>query len=106
MAVSGFCGAGGTDEGVRRCGGASVGFDAVHQPHFVARFRALRGSHFGLHVERGRRFETNFPVHYLGRRVATRGRVEGRTCLGPRRRWLRIDSYGRAVRDPCCDRNL
>ena len=45
VAVSGFCGAGGTDEGIRRCGGASVGFDAVHQPHFVARFGVLRGSH-------------------------------------------------------------
>ena len=55
VAVSGFCGAGGTDEGIRRCGGASVGFDAVHQPHFVARFGVLRGSHFGLHGEGGSR---------------------------------------------------
>ena len=44
VAVSGFCGAGGTDEGIRRCGGASVGFDAVHQPHCVARFGAERFS--------------------------------------------------------------
>ena len=44
VAVSGFCGAGGTDEGIRRCGGASVGFHAVYQPHFVSRFGAERFS--------------------------------------------------------------
>jgi len=32
-ALSGFCGGGGSDEGVRRCGGTSVGFDKVDQPN-------------------------------------------------------------------------
>ena len=27
VAVSAFCGGGGVDEGIRRCGGASLGFD-------------------------------------------------------------------------------
>ena len=185
-AVSGFCGGGGSDEGVRRCGGTSVGFDFVEQPEFQRRFgeasfslgdgvdqdawrerdraarafvwtagppckwystgRAgepsqppliaetrdvlqrggrlwwienvlgaashmaseavvLRGCHFGLQVDRGRRFEANFPVHVD---AALRGgeQLRWRTCLGERRRWLRLDPYGRPVREPCCAGNL
>ena len=65
----------------------------------------LRGSHFGLHVERGRKFETNFLVH-MDDALRHGDELRALTCLGPRRRWLRIDPYGRAVREPCCDGNL
>ena len=37
-AVSGFCGGGGSDEGVRRAGGTSAGFDQEEQPEFRRRF--------------------------------------------------------------------
>ena len=185
-ALSGFCGGGGSDEGVRRCGGTSVGFDKVDQPEFRRRFgeesfsvgegidqeawrrrddaarpfvwtagppckwystgRAgeptqpplitetrdvlmrggrlwwienvlgaaghmssealvLRGCHFGLRVDRGRRFETNFRVH-LDAALRAGEALRPRTCLGERRRWLRIDPYGRPVREPCCAGNL
>jgi len=185
-ALSGFCGGGGSDEGVRRCGGTSVGFDQVDQPEFRRRFgeesfslgdgveqeawrrrdaaarpfvwtagppckwystgRAgepsqpplitetrdvlqrggrlwwienvlgaashmssealvLRGCHFGLRVDRGRRFETNFRVH-LDAALRAGEALRPRTCLGERRRWLRIDPYGRPVREPCCAGNL
>ena len=185
-ALSGFCGSGGSDEGVRRCGGTSVGFDQVDQPEFRRRFgeesfslgdgveqeawrrrdaaarpfvwtagppckwystgRAgeptqpplitetrdvlqrggrlwwienvmgaashmssealvLRGCHFGLRVDRGRRFETNFRVH-LDAALRAGEALRPRTCLGERRRRLRIDPYGRPVREPCCAGNL
>ena len=38
LVVDLFCGAGGSSEGVRRMGGASLGVDDTEQPHFVARF--------------------------------------------------------------------
>ena len=185
-AISGYCGGGGSDEGVRRCGGTSVGFDMVEQPEFRRRFgeesfslgdgidqeawrsrdaaaraflwtagppckwystgRAgeptqpplitetrdvlmrggrlwwienvlgavkhmaseavvLRGCHFGLRVDRGRRFEANFPVH-VDAALRAGEALRPRTCLGERRRWLRMDPYGRPVREPCCAGNL
>lgn len=185
-AVSGFCGGGGADEGVRRCGGTSVGLDNVEQQDYCRRFgraqfclgdatsahewRALdeasgafvwgasppckwystgrageptqppliattrdvmerggrlwwienvlgaashmsaksvvlRGCHFGLGVDRGRKFESNFPVH-LDAALLQGEPLRQRTCLGPRRRWLRLDPYGRPVREPCCVGNL
>jgi hypothetical protein len=184
--LSGFCGAGGTDEGVRRAGAVSHGIDLFNQPDYVARFgeehftrgdardecvwraaetrcrpflcassppcqpfstgrkgepsqpaliaemrgllerrgqlwwmenvlgavhemsansTVLRGAWFGLHVDRGRRFETNFPVQIDA--ALTRGEeLRARTCLGGRRRWLRLDPFGRPVRAACCAGNL
>ena len=184
--LSGFCGAGGTDEGVRRAGAVSHGIDMFEQADYVARFgdehftrgdardecvwraaearcrpflraasppcqpfstgrkgepsqpaliaetrgllerrgqlwwmenvlgavhemsatsTVLRGAWFGLHVDRGRRFETNFPVHVD--EALTRGEaLRARTCLGGRRRWLRLDPFGRPVRAACCAGNL
>jgi hypothetical protein len=184
--LSGFCGAGGTDEGVRRAGAVSHGIDLFDQPDYVARFgeehftrgdardecvwreaearcrpflrassppcqpfstgrkgepsqpaliaemrgllerrgqlwwmenvlgavhemsdnsTVLRGAWFGLHVDRGRRFETNFPVQVDA--ALTRGEeLRARTCLGGRRRWLRLDPFGRPVRAACCAGNL
>ena len=184
--LSGYCGAGGTDEGVRRAGAVSHGIDMAAQPEFCARFgeehftqgdardervwsaaeklcrpflrassppcqpfstgrlgeptqpaliaetrgllerrgtlwwmenvlgavhemscnsTVLRGAWFGLHVDRGRRFETNFPVH-VDDALSEGERLRARTCLGGRRRWLRLDPFGRPVRAACCGGNL
>ena len=184
--LSGYCGAGGTDEGVRRAGAVSHGIDLAAQPEFCARFgeehftqgdardervwsaaeklcrpflrassppcqpfstgrlgeptqpaliaetrgllerrgtlwwmenvlgavhemscnsTVLRGAWFGLHVDRGRRFETNFPVH-VDDALSEGERLRARTCLGGRRRWLRLDPFGRPVRSACCGGNL
>ena len=184
--LSGYCGAGGTDEGVRRAGAVSHGIDMAAQPEFCARFgeehftqgdardervwsaaeklcrpflrassppcqpfstgrlgeptqpaliaetrgllerrgtlwwmenvlgavhemscnsTVLRGAWFGLHVDRGRRFETNFPVH-VDDALSEGERLRARTCLGGRRRWLRLDPFGRPVRSACCGGNL
>ena len=69
------------------------------------RSAVLRGTHFGLHVDRGRRFEASFPIH-MDAALEEGDRLRARTCLGPRRRWLRIDPYGRAVHEPCCAGNV
>ena len=184
--LSGFCGAGGTDEGVRRAGAVSHGIDLFDQPDYSARFgeehftrgdardecvwraaetrcrpflrassppcqafstgrkgepsqpaliaetrgllerrgtlwwmenvlgavhemsegsTVLRGAWFGLHVDRGRRFETNFEVH-VDADLKRGEELRARTCLGGRRRWLRLDPFGRPVRTACCEGNL
>ena len=60
-------------------------------PHAVL----LYGSFFGLGVDRPRFFEANFPIvvdEYLrGPGLALRLR----SCLGPRRKWRRLDPFGR-----------
>ena len=66
----------------------------------------LRGPMFGLPVDRGRRFWTSFDFH-LDRALSEGGmRLRQRCCLGPRRRWMRLDPFGRPVRLPCCRGNL
>ena len=66
----------------------------------------LRGPMFGLPVDRGRRFWTSFDFH-LDAALAEGGmRLRQRSCLGPRRRWMRLDPFGRPVRTACCRGNL
>ena len=183
-----FCGQGGTCEGVRRAGGASVGQDLAQQPRFErrfggdrfaqgdstqvgpmvdlkrrarafvtlasppcqayssARFRGeassgmlieqtrsslvaaggkyaienvvgarshfdgstalLRGAYFGLHVDRPRLFEANFRLHVDSALKVGGDRLRRGTCLGGRRRWRRLDSFGRPVLHECCSGNL
>jgi hypothetical protein len=71
-------------------------------PHAVL----LYGSFFGLGVDRPRFFEANFPVivdEYLrGPGLALRLR----SCLGPRRKWRRLDPFGRPEPLDCCRGNL
>ena len=76
---------------------------AVHE--MSVNSTVLRGAWFGLHVDRGRRFETNFPVH-VDEALSEGERLRARTCLGGRRRWLRLDPFGRPVRAACCGGNL
>ena len=66
----------------------------------------LRGSHFGLHVDRPRRFWSSFGVH-LDAVLEDGGRELRRgACLGGRRRFLRLDPLGRPDRTVCCRGNL
>lgn len=66
----------------------------------------LRGPMFGLPVDRGRRFWTSFDLHLDTHLTEGGARLRQRSCLGPRRRWLRLDPLGRPVRLPCCRGNL
>ena len=68
--------------------------------------RILRGFMFGLRVDRGRRWETNFPLHIDEALREGSVRLRANCCLGRRRRWLRIDPLGRPVRRDCCDGNI
>lgn len=66
----------------------------------------LRGPMFGLPVDRGRRFWTSFELR-IDMALAEGGRrLRQRSCLGPRRRWMRLDPFGRPIRHPCCRGNL
>ena len=71
-------------------------------PHAVL----LYGSFFVLGGDRPRFFEANFPVivdEYLrGPGLALRLR----SCLGPRRKWRRLDPFGRPEPLDCCRGNL
>ena len=66
----------------------------------------LRGAYFGEHVDRPRYFESNFSIHVD--RCLKEGGDELRrgTCLGHRRRWRRLDPYGRPEMADCCEGNL
>ena len=71
-----------------------------------AQMTILRGPMFGLPVDRGRRFWTSFSLHVDAVLAEGGARLRQRSCLGPRRRWLRLDPLGRPVRLPCCRGNL
>ena len=65
----------------------------------------LFGQAFGLRVDRARKIESSFPVR-IDEAVAAPGRaLRRRTCLGHRRRWKRVDVFGRPE-PACCDGNI
>ena len=66
----------------------------------------LRGGFFGLHVDRPRLFETNFPVHVDGALRNPGNLLRSRSCTGFRRRWCRLDPFGRPELRECCRGNL
>ena len=66
----------------------------------------LRGSFFGLHVDRPRLFETNFELHVDAQLREGAASVGRRSCMGSRRRWRRLDPFGRPEMTDCCDGNL
>ena len=80
-----------------------LGADADELPELMT---ILRGPMFGLPVDRGRRFWTSFPLHLDRALIEGGAQLRQRCCLGPRRRWLRLDPMGRPVRQPCCRGNL
>ena len=66
----------------------------------------LYGAYFGLQVDRPRFFEGNFEL-----RVDDYLKVPGlalrkRGCLGPRRKWRRMDPFGRPEPLECCEGTL
>jgi hypothetical protein len=66
----------------------------------------LHGSYFGLRVDRPRFYEANFDLRideYL-RRPGLDLRARG--CLGPRRKWRRMDPFGRPELQDCCEGTL
>ena len=66
----------------------------------------LRGFMFGDRVDRGRKWETSFDMH-VDQCLLDGGRhLRGRSCLGEKRRWMRLDPYGRPCRLPCCKGNI
>jgi len=65
-----------------------------------------RGSFFGLKVDRPRRLESNFQLH-IDRALKEGGdRLRRRTCTGMRRRWRRLDPFGRPEMRDCCGGNI
>ena len=66
----------------------------------------MRGAFFGLHVDRPRLFESNFPIHVDQALSRGGNRLRRGTCLGHRRRWRRLDPFGRPEMADCCQGNL
>ena len=66
----------------------------------------LRGAYFGLHVDRPRLFEANFKLEIDEALRVSGNELRKGTCLGFRRRWRRLDSFGRPVMKDCCSGNL
>ena len=66
----------------------------------------LRGCYFGERVDRPRLFETNFRFHVDAFLRDSGNSLRERTCLGMRRRWRRVDPFGRPVMHDCCGGNL
>ena len=65
----------------------------------------LRGSDFGLAVDRPRLFEANFGVR-VDDCVRQAGNVlRARCCLGKRRRWRELDAFKRPSGCVCCEGN-
>ena len=68
--------------------------------------KLLRGGFFGLHVDRPRLFECNFDFHVDAALKDGGDLLRRGTCLGHRRRWRRLDPFGRPEMATCCEGNL
>ena len=66
----------------------------------------LRGAYFGEHVDRPRLFEANFALRVDKALQESGNALRARTCLGGRRRWRRLDPFGRMEMQTCCQGNL
>ena len=66
----------------------------------------LYGAFFGLGVDRPRFFETSFEL-VIDEHIRVPGLALRRdTCLGPTRRWRRLDPFGRPELSGCCEGNI
>ena len=74
--------------------------------HLGAQAVELRGSFFGLRVDRPRCYEAGFPLHVDTWLQGGGDRLRARCCLGRRRRWRELDYFGRPVTEPCCTGNI
>ena len=66
----------------------------------------LYGSYFGLRVDRPRFFEANFALHMDEYLRGPGLDLRARGCLGPRRKWRRMDPFGRPEPVDCCKGTL
>ena len=95
-----------TRAAVREVGGLHVIENVVGATGELERSLLLRGEYFGEHVSRPRIFEANFPL-ILDEALREPGAaLAARSCLGFRRRWRRLDPYGRPETCDCCSGNL
>ena len=96
-----------TRDANREAGGLSVIENVVGaRTDMRAHSCILRGSFFGLHVDRPRLFEANFELH-VDKALRDSGlELRQGTCLGVRRRWRRLDPFGRPSMCDCCPGNL
>ena len=65
----------------------------------------LFGEFFGLKVDRARLIESSFEIHVDECVRAPAAALRVRACLGKRRRWRRVDEFGRPEA-PCCEGNI
>ena len=65
----------------------------------------LRGSDFGLRVDRPRLFESNFQIRVDDCVRRADDRLRARCCQGWRRRWRDLDAFGRPSGTSCCSGN-
>jgi hypothetical protein len=73
--------------------------------HMAEGSAELFGQAFGMRVDRARRIEASFTVA-IDEAVRRPGQaLRRRTCLGERRRWKRVDSFGRPL-PACCKGNI
>ena len=73
--------------------------------HMSENAAELFGQAFGCRVDRARKIEANFKV-WIDDSVRQAGlKLRERTCLGCRRRWRRLDEFGRPE-EPCCQGNI
>ena len=75
-------------------------------PYMAERSQTIDGSLFGLRVARARLYETNFDLHIDARVRAPAERLAARCCLGGRRRFKRLDEFGRNIKGACCEGNI
>ena len=66
----------------------------------------LYGAYFGLRVDRPRFFEANFALHLDEYMRGSGLALRARGCLGPRRKWRRLDPFGRPEPLDCCPGTL
>jgi hypothetical protein len=75
-----------------------TGASAEMAPHTTL----LRGSMFGLHVDRPRLWEASFDLHVDEALLEGGRKLRQGCCLGFRRRWRRLDPWGRPEMHDCC----
>ena len=96
-----------TRDAVRAAGGKHVIENVVGaKSELGAGACLLRGAYFGEAVDRPRLFEANFHIHVDQALKVPGDRLRQRTCLGVRRRWRRLDGFGRHVTQTCCQGNI
>ena len=62
----------------------------------------IYGSYFGLRVDRPRFYEANFDLRLDEYMRGPGLNLRARGCLGPRRKWRRMDPFGRPELQDCC----